>query len=491
MSRHPAPERWADLFAGRVPEPERAALEAHAAACEPCAGARRRVEAARAAMTTIADAPALPLNWDTLGARIHWSVSSDLRRRERERERRRAWSRRLVPFALGGAGLVGAAAAVLVWVRPAPVEAPAPAAAPGGQGEEAPPHQALEPDPPEVVAAAPLEGVVTLAQGGATIDGAPASLDAVLRPGSRLVTGDGRLAVQFGDRSGFVIEPYSTVVLSTFDARAVELAVTGAVVVEVTRLSDDQRFAVVSGARAVEVRGTAFRVADDGSAFDVTVSRGRVAVMDAEASVEVPAGARLALGAGAPVAGARPRPISPADLDAVTARLRVPLLPAWTDPPAARRSSAVLSISAGPRAPIVIDGVRVATGAVAVRTAPGRYLVEVGGRKKWVEVEAGARGEPAFDTPRTSLRAGEFRAQMQAHWPRFETCVRPLRSVDPQFNDVMRVAVEIGADGTLRSVHATKGLADRRTEECVLGVIRDHFTFKPGAAETVRQIMQF
>lgn len=488
MSKHVAPERWADLAAGRVSDAERAALEAHAAACEPCRGARGRVEQARRAMDAIADGPVPALNWETLGARIHWSVSSDLRRREREQEGRAGWTRRLFPLSLGGAVVAAAAAGVWYLVLRTEPTAPKPELVHRDPVQEVIKDD-LKPAPEPAPAAAPLEGVVILAQGKVAVDGAPASLDAPLRAGSRIVAeDDGRIAVQFGDRSGFVVEPGTTVELVAFDAEAVELRVAGAITCEVTKRDPGQRFAVVAGGRRVEVRGTVFRVAQRGDELDVTVTRGRVAVIEADAEVEVPAGQRLALPVAARLAGRAPRAFTPAEEKQLADRMRVPMLPAWQDPAAARAGSSIVSIAAAGGVRVSLDGVALGAGSVVVRTAPGRHLVEVGGRKKWVEVGAGARADAAVAPPRGGgERAAQFQRNVTSYRQRLEGCAKGMRSVDAEWRGEMVIEIEIGADGSVRSVVATRGLKSRETENCILDVIRDHFTFPPGTPETISQ----
>jgi anti-sigma factor ChrR (cupin superfamily) len=77
MSAHVAPERWAELAAGRLEAPVVAELEAHAAACASCRAERARVEAARGAFAALRrETPALGV--ESVSARIHWTISSEL-----------------------------------------------------------------------------------------------------------------------------------------------------------------------------------------------------------------------------------------------------------------------------------------------------------------------------------------------------------------------------------------------------------------------------
>ena len=104
MSReHILPDRWAELQQGALDATEVARLESHAASCVRCRTVRERVTSASRVLEELRQAPSPELNWDLLGARLTWVISSELRRHEREREHRRGWARRLFPFALGGA----------------------------------------------------------------------------------------------------------------------------------------------------------------------------------------------------------------------------------------------------------------------------------------------------------------------------------------------------------------------------------------------------
>src|SRR4029079_10793173 len=81
-----------------------------------------------------------------------------------------------------------------------------------------------------------------------------------LGKGSRIATADGRVDIQFGDKSAFALGARSTIELRRFDAQVIELAVDGTVDISVAPRVDGQRFVVDAGDHKVEVRGTQFRV---------------------------------------------------------------------------------------------------------------------------------------------------------------------------------------------------------------------------------------
>ena len=85
MSEHVAPHRWADLWAGRVDEAERATMERHARRCRACARVRQRVSRASDSFAAIRTQSPPEVSWDAIRAKVHWSVSTErqaaLRRR--------------------------------------------------------------------------------------------------------------------------------------------------------------------------------------------------------------------------------------------------------------------------------------------------------------------------------------------------------------------------------------------------------------------------
>jgi hypothetical protein len=475
--RHPKPERWAELH--RLPAPEREEMARHADACADCARVRDRIASARIALGDITRTPSPDLSWDLLGARLHWSVSSELKRREREAEKRPR--RRVMPWlAAGAAAAVAVPLAFYLRREPVPIVTPlaAPVAAP-------------------VAGAAPLpaatEGVVTFLQGDAILDAAPIFLDAPIQAGAILRTHRGRVAVQFGDRSGFVVEDDTILEVARLDEQAVELRVrAGAVSIDLTRRRADQRFSVHAGARQVVVRGTVFRVAHTDDALDVVVARGLVAVSEGDDAVEVSAGARLAIPRGGSLGAAMPRKLTERETNALSRAIRVPLVPAWTSAPEVRAATAVLRVAAGPRARVKIDDVDTGVGPLSLRTVAGRHLVEVGGVSRWVELDAGAIAMTTMAPPEPrSERPGQLDAELVKHKAAIGQCAAGARKRDPLFKAEIEIEVGIRASGAVNDVNPVKGLGDRELENCVLGLVRDQFTFPAGTASSVRKKIRF
>jgi hypothetical protein len=491
---HVAPERWADLAAGRVSPQERTRLEAHAASCDRCAAARARVEAARRTLSVVRETPPPTLGWDLLGARAYWTTSSELRRRERAREGLSRRARRGLPFFATSLAIAGALTAVfLLHDRGREIAAPGSAAPPAAAAVTAPaPPPAPAPAP--AAPAAPLDAVVTLLQGDARLGeqrlGEKNVLDAGVAAGDVVSTGRGRVALQFGARSGLLLEPESTLEIVRFDSAAVELRVAGAVSVELEGRAPGQRFAVLAGDRRVEVRGTVFRVAHHAGDLDVAVRRGTVAVIDGDASVEVAAGARLALARAAHLGAILPRPMLASAADALAASMRVPLVAGWTDAAALRRASGLVAIAAASRTRVTVDGVEVGSGSLLLRAAPGRHLIEAGTRARWIEVEAGAAVTTLLDRTR-SERPGQVDAQLRTHRADVGHCAQAEHKATPGFQGSVEIEVGINADGSVNFVAPVRGSASPSADACILNLIRDRFTFPAGTQATVRKVINF
>jgi ferric-dicitrate binding protein FerR (iron transport regulator) len=513
VSAHVAPDRWADLAAGRVDAATRATMDAHAAGCARCRDERARVEAVRTSFDAIRrGTPALGV--ESQAARSHWIISSELKRREREAERSgeraRHPGRRWWPTVLVSAGVLAAAGiGLFAWTRGgrgnlADAQPSAPVAVVDSTPEVLPrtpvvPPPSLATPPGDAgvsVAGTPLEGLITLAEGQVLLDGAPLSPDAVLHAGNRLTTGAGRVHVQFGDASGLVLEPRSVLELTSFDSRSVELRVEGAVGVQVSHRAPEQTFAVVAAGRRVEVRGTIFRVAGGSHGLEVEVTRGRVAVTDnGSDAIEIPAGSWLQVPLAVSLAGLRARPMTDAALLAAAQRLRVSTLSVWPSRALAQASSSLLRVSASAGTLVSVDDVPVGKGTVVLRVPPGRHLVKTGASSRWVEVEPGVPAEAPLAPPAPSRRVSERARQVEDEagrlHVRFEVCANRARSVDPAYTGELVVEIDIGSDGSLRSVVAVKGLPDQATEGCMLDVIRREFVFPPGSRDTVRKVLRF
>ncbi|HEX3477542.1 MAG TPA: FecR family protein [Kofleriaceae bacterium] len=379
MSEHVAPHRWADLWAGRVDEAERVTMERHAERCRACARVRQRVTRASdsfAAIRTLAP-PEVP--WDTIRARVHWSVSTERQAALRRRPPAYGW--------LAAATAAGVAIGLAVRaVAPGTLPPAAPDGPPVAQPRTAPTA------PP-----APLIGLVSRASGDVMLDGVrPGDLFARgLTQGSSLATGDGRVDVQFAGDSAFALGPMSTLGLRRFDARTVELSVDGTLDVAVAPRAAGQRFLVDAGDQVVEVRGTQFRVVHDAGGTRVACHHGVVTVGDRSGSVELTAEHRLAVAAGRPVAAERPVALS-ADEVAALDRARPLTLPLW-DPAALPKSSAPLEIATAGRRDVRVDGIELGLAPLRVRVMPGRHSVETADsagrfRRAWVDVTAAPRG---------------------------------------------------------------------------------------------------
>jgi len=489
---HVAPHRWADAWAGHLSEDERAAMDRHAAACRACARACDRVRGASDSFPAIRAQSAPELAWDSVRARVHWSVSTERRAGLRSRPARP----RLLPrLALGAFG----AAAVALALATGPIELDPPDRT--GAVAEAP--QPARPAPTPAPAA--LAGLVNRATGDVMIDGLrPADLFArTLGPGATLATGDGRVDVQFADGGAFALSPGSRLQLRRFDAEAIELVVEGTVDLEVSPRAPHQRFLVIAGERTIEVRGTRFRVRHDAGATAVACSHGLVAVRDPRGVALVGAARRLELPAGRAVAGAQVAPLTADELDALAgaAPMRLPIWDPARSPEALLRSSAPLEIAGVGRREVRVDGVELGPAPMQVRMMPGRHTVETADaagrfrRAGWVDVAPPAAGAPAarFELPAelpSTRDVSERRRQLLAgiDRARLRQCTRQIAK-QGLTGTYVQIELRVDASGAVNFLNVVDTDLGSVTAGCVRNVLAE-VRFAPGAAATWRERLE-
>jgi hypothetical protein len=111
---------------------------------------------------------------------------------------------------------------------------------------------------------------------------------------------------------------------------------------------------------------------------------------------------------------------------------------------------------------------------------------------RWVEADAGGAVEaPVVGRARPSERAEQVKRQLQLHRAAIEACARSQRKLDPDYRAEIRVMIEIGADGSVAAVYATRSIPEEPIESCVLDVIRTEFQFPRGTGESVQQSIRF
>lgn len=475
MSRHVAPHRWADAFAGKLADDEVAALEGHAEECPSCARARDRVRRASQSFPALKAQSAPDLSWDGVRARVHWSVSKERRARRGNAEMGR-------PLAFVTAGVLAAGAFGL-------------AVATGSLHVSPPREVAVEqpaPSPRPAVAPAELAGVVSRLAGHVMIDGIRRD-DAFERPlvaGTVLATGDGRVDVQFGEHSAFALGPRSTLELRRFDAETIELVIEGTVDLTVAQRASGQRFFVIAGDRTVEVRGTQFRVTHEASKTHVACRHGMVAVRDPDGELEVATARKVELAPAAPLPTARVVALSADELDQLAAATPA-TVPLWTDADALLHSSAALEVATiGTRA-VRVDGVELGDGPLRVRVMPGRHTVETADRAGrfrragWVDVEPGkparlaVQAEVAEAAPGgTVMRRNELRAGIDH--ARLAQCTRAIRKAG--LTAYVTFEVSIDESGAVQFLNVVDTDLPSTTRSCVRDVLADvHFRAGPPA----------
>jgi len=473
MSGHVAPHRWADLWAGRVGDPERTVMERHAERCRACARERQRVTRASDSFAAIRTQSSPDVSWDAVRARVHWSVSTQ----------RRAALRRPRPAYGWLAAALATGVAIAMISGPAPTWSPV--VAPVAR------HEVRSPP----VAPAALVGLVSRASGDVMVDGVrPADLFArSLTTGSRIATADGRVDIQFGDNSAFALGPRSTIELRRFDAQTIELAVDGTVDVAVAPRAGGQRFLVAAGDHVVEVRGTQFRVTHDGSSTSVACRHGLVAVSDDRGKVLVGAARRVHVASGSPVSSEHVVALSSDEL--TTLAEATPLaLPLW-DPVALAQRSAPLEIATSGRRDVRVDGIELGLAPLRVRVMPGRHTVETADsagrfrRAGWVDVAAAPQGVrldvPAEPPPTSGISERRRQLRTRIDQPRLGRCMRSIAKAGLT-GTYVQVEIAVDARGAVGFLNVIDSDLPSATASCVREVLAG-VRFGAGAAATWRE----
>jgi hypothetical protein len=457
-------------------------MERHAKGCRACQRVRQRVTRASDSFAQIRTQSSPDMPWDAVRARVHWSVSTERRTALRHPRPAYGW--------LIGATAAGVATALLVGgpsLEPAPVSPPI----------------AIHQDP--VVPVAPvarpaaLAGLVNRASGDVMVNGVrPADLFArTLGTGNTIATGDGRVDVQFGDKSAFALAPKSTIELRRFDAQTIELAVDGTVDITVAPQVTGQRFVVVAGEQRIEVRGTQFRVTHDGGpdrgSTSVACRHGLVAVSDATGQVEVGAARRVHVASGSSVTRERVVALSGDELATLTQATPL-VLPLW-DPAALVQSSAPLEVATSGRRDVRVDGVELGLAPLRVRVMPGRHTVEAADsagrfrRAGWIDVAASPHGVrldvPAEPPPTSGITERRHQLRAGIDWPRVGRCTRPFAKAGLT-GTYVQIEVGVDAQGAVGLLNVVDTDLPSATASCVrdaLATVR----FGPGTAATWRE----
>ncbi len=475
--KHVAPHRWADLWAGRVEDTERVAMERHAEACPRCARARAHVTRASDSFASIKNQPSPDLAWDEVRARVHWSVSTERRAKQPARDSRAGWV---------AAGMVAAAAVATLFVdRPEPPVVREPIALPSPR--------------PERVAAKPLVGLINRLTGDLMIDGLrPADpFRASLAAGNVLATGEGRVDIQFGDRSALALGPHSRLELVRFDTQAIELVVDGTIDVEVATRAPEQRFAIRAGLREIEVRGTQFRIVHTTKTTDVSCRHGLVAVRDAGGQRDVGAACRLVIPSGKPVLG---ETVAALSIDEVTELAEAtPLsMPIWDL--TTLGNSAPLDIATAGRRAVRLDGVELGDAPLRVRVMPGRHTVEAldnQGRFRragWIDVAAHATQPARLDlhpeplvsrAPASDINARRSELTAGTDRGKFAACTRAATK-QGLGGGYVQIEISVDAQGNIAYLNVLESDLPQRLADCVSTVLRD-VRFKAGPLATWRE----
>ncbi len=472
MSVHVPPHRWADAFAGKLPAAEAAEMAHHAERCQKCARARKRIERASQSYPALRAMTPPDVSWDSVRARIHWSVSTERRAKLRPPGQIGRWIA-VGAVAAGGIALVlSGDSAKLPTNREAPVIA----------------HREDVPAGP-----AQLSGLVSRIAGEVMIDGVRGdAFDRAIAAGTMLATSDGRIDVQFGDASAFALGPRSSLDVTRLDAQQIELKVEGTLDVVVAPRAAGQRFLVHAGDDTVEVRGTQFRVIHDRAGTRVACRHGLVAVRDARGELDVPAGHEIAVTD--LLASAHVVVMSTDELEEV-ARATPAVMP-WTDAASLAKTSAALEIATAGRRDVRVDGVELGAAPLRVRVMPGRHTVEAKDRSGrfrrigWVDValakparlEVPAEVVVVPPTGGAAVRRAQLRAGLAQVRTQMSRCSRAAAKDDITHTYAV-IDIEVDAKGNVNMLN----VIDTELDQGCVHEALSQIAFPPGPAASWRE----
>jgi hypothetical protein len=475
MSRHVAPHRFADAFAGKLSDSELEVIERHADRCSRCARARDRVQRASQSFPALKAQSSPDLSWDGVRARVHWSVSTQKYAKQRGARRPLAW--------IATAGFVAGAAALAITTGSSQAPRPQPIA----NVERLPPAPAPKP--------AELAGLVSRLTGQVMIDGVRRddAFERALVAGTVLATGDGRVDIQFGDHSAFALGPRSSLELRRFDAEQVALVVEGTVDITIAPRAPHQRFLVIAGERTVEVRGTQFRVTHDATTTRISCRHGRVSVRDAGGELEVATARKLELKSATAITDARVVALSVKELEQL-ADATPATLPLWTDAKALLQTSSILEVSTVGARAVRVDGVELGNAPLRVRVMPGRHTVETADRAGrfrragWVDVEPAKPARLAVQAEAAEARTGGTaarRKQLRAalDQARLALCTRAISKAGLTAYAAFEISID--ETGAVQFLNVVDSDLPSTTRGCVREVLAN-VRFKPGPSATFR-----
>jgi len=461
---------------------------AHLASCARCQQARGRIASARAALRDIAEwAPPAPTAAGNarLEATLRWT------RVEPTAQDALAFlppPRRAVPRA-AWVGLAAAAAVALaaVGLRVVPrgergAAGPAVATTAGAPASAASPLAAAPVGPAER-----REAAVTLLGGDVRLvglDGSERPLDPQrpLREGDHVVTGEGgRLAFQWGEGSGALLEGSGELRLSRLAPRAQELGLArGRIAVRVGPHQPGESMRVRAPDHDVTVHGTWFIVTVQPRGTGVDVLEGVVEVSaptgDA-ASTRLPAPSHGSFLRGTGLAS-QERPLTGREAQGLRGAGEMGLL-GWSSLQALFDGHGLLQIASEPPAQLVIDGVPFGASPLELRRPQGRHLVELSRAgfttvRSWVavgEVPGLLRADLQPEERRVAEvapDADEVKQVMAARRAHIRACYERALKRDPELAGTITLALRIGGAGqVLGSSVGTDTLHDSGVIDCL------------------------
>ena len=502
--RHAGHGELVELAEGRMDEAGRELVESHVALCERCSTTLGRLRSARDAFRVTRDSEPEGIAYERVGAQIAWRVGREAEAREASR-RRRPW------MLLGFTAAAAVTASLgLLWMAQRTRETPraaAPAALPAPAAHAVAEAPVARPGRPLGAVATLIEGRPELA-GSAGTAFAPVTPEALtgmsLHAGTRLRSGDGRLALTLEAKTGVVLEPETEISLAALDDKLIEVVLaSGKVTFEVETRRPDQQLRVRVGDRTVSVRGTRFMVDVRQRSLRVGVSHGRVELTAAgvPGSLRVEAGVVAELGAGDQPSAAHVGTLSEDERSEL--EMALPLVVGLSSADEVLAKSGVLHVSSAAAAGLSLDGIYLGRHTLLARTRPGRHLLEASAAgqrsvSRWIDVTEGpeptqvrlpmvaakvaARGEPAVSPEGRPALIDKLVRQASKEIRR---CYDEGLARRPELEGSALLRFDIESDGRLAPVELQSStLGDARVESCLTAVVQK-WRFPPGERGTV------
>jgi ferric-dicitrate binding protein FerR (iron transport regulator) len=473
--------RLVALMQGSLRPADADRMRNHLEGCRGCSAAYERITRAQHFCRELGRAEPPSLSWRLIEAQINWQLAKE---EKQPRRLQRRWLPAMAAlFAIAVAGILG-----VLYLTRSPVGS-------RQQGSVA----AVQSAQRESISDEELAAVVTLVQGEVSVISTrgrmvPLELDRPLLQGTKIITHDGRAAIQWAEESGLLVVHDTELDLSHLHTKRQRLHLAGGKAF--IRLSGDKHgraFEIRARGIRLTVKGTFFSVTIGPRTVDVDVFRGRVHVDPLEkqwAGLDVPGGFRVQI----PFGANHPPRLLPLASDADPSQLN---LQPWASFQRVMATTGLLTVdSIPPGAEIKLDSHAIGTTNLRFRSPLGRHFLELWREgklveKQWVEIQT-RQNRLALDI-RKHLEPHASRAKLPDRFHRIisqrsiqiQGCYERLLKQNPDLTGKLIVRIKIDGDGKVSKVLLIGNtFKEPRVGRCAQHVI-ERWTFPPGKAAEV------